>query len=179
MSAGTRPRVGVTMGDPAGIGPEIALKAAADPRVCEVCEPVLYGPRTAAERARFTPGVLAAEAGLAAYEAVEQAVADALAGRLDAMSTAPLNKEALSLAGFPLLSGFWSKDMILSTAYDGGHWVTFVVGVVTAALTAFYMFRLIYMTFYGESRVVPEATHHLHESPALMTTPLVILAALA
>ncbi len=100
MSAGTRPRVGVTMGDPAGIGPEIALKAAADPRVCEVCEPVLYGPQTAAERARFTPGVLAAEAGLAAYEAVEQAVADALAGRLDAISTAPLNKEALSLAGF-------------------------------------------------------------------------------
>ena len=100
MSDGTRPRVGVTMGDPAGIGPEIALKAAADPRVCEVCEPVLYGPRTAAERARFSPGVLAAEAGLAAYEAVEQAVADALAGRLDAISTAPLNKEALSLAGF-------------------------------------------------------------------------------
>ena len=100
MSARTRVRVGVTMGDPAGIGPEVALKAVADPRVTEVCEPVLYGARTAAERERFTPGVLSADAGRAAYEAVEQAVADAMAGRLDAITTGPIHKEALSLAGF-------------------------------------------------------------------------------
>ena len=100
MCARTRPRVGVTMGDPAGIGPEVALKAVADPRVTEVCEPVLYGVRTAAERARFAPGVLSADAGRAAYEAVERAVADVMAGRLDAIATGPIHKEALSLAGF-------------------------------------------------------------------------------
>jgi 4-hydroxythreonine-4-phosphate dehydrogenase len=100
MSVGTRLRVGVTMGDPAGIGPEIALKAAADPRVVEVCEPVLYGPRTEPERERFTPGLLSADAGRAAYAAIERAVGDAMDGRIDAIATAPINKEALSLAGF-------------------------------------------------------------------------------
>ena len=99
MSARTRVRVGVTMGDPAGIGPEIVLKAITDPRVREVCEPVLYGPRTAAERKRFTPGVLSADAGRAACEAIEQAVADAMAGQLDAIATGPIHKEALALAG--------------------------------------------------------------------------------
>ena len=96
-----RPRVGVTMGDPAGIGPEIALAAAADPRVTSVCEPVLYGPLTADERARFRPGELSAAAGRAALDAVERAAADALAGRLDAIATGPINKEALALAGSP------------------------------------------------------------------------------
>ena len=71
MSSRARVRVGVTMGDPAGIGPEIVLKAITDPRVREVCEPVPYGPRTAAERKRFTPGVLSADAGRAACEAIE------------------------------------------------------------------------------------------------------------
>ena len=99
MSARTRVRVGVTMGDPSGIGPEIVLKAITDPRVREVCEPVLYGPRTAAERKRFTPGVLSADAGRAACEAIEQAVADAMAGQLDAIATGPIHKEALALAG--------------------------------------------------------------------------------
>ena len=100
MSARARVRVGVTMGDPAGIGPEIVLKCVADSRVTEVCEPVLYGPRTAAERERFTPGALSAEAGRVACTAVEQAVADAMAGRIDAIATGPINKEALALAGF-------------------------------------------------------------------------------
>lgn len=94
-----RPRIGVTMGDPAGIGPEIALAAVADPRVTGVCEPVLYGPRTAAERARFRPGHLSAAAGRAALEAIERAAADAQAGRLDAIATGPVHKEALALAG--------------------------------------------------------------------------------
>jgi NADH-quinone oxidoreductase subunit L len=51
------------------------------------------------------------------------------------------------------------------------------VGLVTAAMTAFYMWRLMYMTFYGESRVAPEAAHHIHESPRSMTLPLTVLAA--
>ncbi len=89
------------MGDPAGIGPEIALAAVADRRVTSVCEPVLYGPLSAAERARFRPGELSAAAGRAALDAVERAAADALAGRLDAIATGPINKEALALAGSP------------------------------------------------------------------------------
>ena len=101
MSTSPRVRVGVTMGDPAGIGPEIALRAVVDPRVTEVCEPVLYGPLTAAARARFAAGVLSADAGRAAYDAVEAAVTDVLAGRLDAVTTGPIHKEALSLAGYP------------------------------------------------------------------------------
>jgi len=100
VSSRARVRVGVTMGDPAGIGPEIALRVVADPRVTEVCEPVLYGPLTGAECERFSPGVLSADAGRAAYDAVEEAVTDALAGRLDAVATGPINKEALSLAGY-------------------------------------------------------------------------------
>ncbi len=87
------------MGDPAGIGPEIALASVADPRVTDVCEPVLYGPLTAAARARFRPGELSAAAGRAALEAIERAAADALAGRLDAIATGPVHKEALALAG--------------------------------------------------------------------------------
>jgi 4-hydroxythreonine-4-phosphate dehydrogenase len=90
------PRVAITIGDPAGIGPEIAAKAAAHPRVREVCEPVLYG-------RIYTPGVeagrLSAEAGRAAYDAIVAAVADALAGRVDAIATAPIHKEAFALAG--------------------------------------------------------------------------------
>ena len=88
------------MGDPAGIGPEIALKGIVDSRVTDVCEPVLYGPRTAVEREGFAPGVLSAEAGRVACEAIERAVSDAMAGRLDAIATGPINKQALALAGF-------------------------------------------------------------------------------
>lgn len=101
MGAGGRVRVGVTMGDPAGIGPEIAVAAVADRRVTDACETVLYGPRTAADRARFTPGVVSADAGSAALEAVEQAVADAMTGRIDALATGPIHKEAIALAGSP------------------------------------------------------------------------------
>jgi 4-hydroxythreonine-4-phosphate dehydrogenase len=87
------------MGDPAGIGPEIALATAADKQVADACEVVLYGPQTASERANFTPGVLSADAGRVALAAIERAVADALAGRLDAIATGPINKQALKLAG--------------------------------------------------------------------------------
>jgi 4-hydroxythreonine-4-phosphate dehydrogenase len=93
-----KPRIGITVGDPAGIGPEIARKAEEDPRVREVCEPVLYGPPA---DARFEPGVLSAEAGRAAYEAICRAVADAVAGRLGGIATAPVNKLAFAKAGLP------------------------------------------------------------------------------
>jgi proton-translocating NADH-quinone oxidoreductase chain L len=117
---------------------------------------------------------------------------------------------ALALAGFPLLSGFWSKDEILDavlhaseghTAYAGIYLILLVVGLVTAALTAFYTFRAYFMTFWGELRVPPEAGQHghgdydahgdagaahhptgegqVHESPYVMTVPLMILAVFA
>src|SRR5919108_505838 len=78
------PRIAVTVGDPAGIGPEIAVKAAADPPVLDVCEPVLYGPHTQHELKAFAPGVLSANAGRAAYEAIVAAVRDARSAAVDA-----------------------------------------------------------------------------------------------
>jgi 4-hydroxythreonine-4-phosphate dehydrogenase len=93
-----KPRIGITVGDPAGIGPEIARKAADDPRVREACEPVLYGPPADAQ---FTPGHLSAEAGRAAYDAICAAVRDAQAGTIAAIATAPINKLAFSKAGLP------------------------------------------------------------------------------
>ena len=93
-----KPRIAITVGDPAGIGPEVAAKAAADERVRAVCEPVLYGPP--ADR-RFEPGVLSAEAGRAAYDAICAAVKDALAGSVGAIATAPINKLAFAQAGVP------------------------------------------------------------------------------
>ncbi len=93
-----KPRVAITEGDPAGIGPEIARRAADDPRVLAACEPILYG---AAAGKRFVPGVLSADAGRSAYEAIVNAAADAQRGVVSALATAPINKEALRLAGFP------------------------------------------------------------------------------
>jgi 4-hydroxythreonine-4-phosphate dehydrogenase len=92
----SRPRVAITVGDPAGIGPEIAASAAADPRVQHACEPILYQPP--AERA-FPPGVLSGDAGRAAYDLIVRAAADARSGAVDAVATAPINKEAFRLAG--------------------------------------------------------------------------------
>jgi 4-hydroxythreonine-4-phosphate dehydrogenase len=96
-----KPRIGITVGDPAGIGPEIARKAADDPRVRDVCDPVFYGPHTDTDVSRFPPGVLSADAGRAAYDAIVRAVADAASGAIDAIATAPINKEAFALAGLP------------------------------------------------------------------------------
>jgi 4-hydroxythreonine-4-phosphate dehydrogenase len=93
-----KPVVAITAGDPAGIGPEIAASAAADPRVREACRPVIYGPP---EGARFTPGELSADAGRAAYDAIRRAVADAQAGIVSAVATAPVNKLAFARAGLP------------------------------------------------------------------------------
>jgi 4-hydroxythreonine-4-phosphate dehydrogenase len=94
----TRPRIALTVGDPAGIGPEIAAKAAADPAVLECCEPLVYEP---VPPVAVTPGRLSADAGRAAYDVIVRAVEDALAGRVEAIATAPVNKEAFALAGLP------------------------------------------------------------------------------
>jgi NADH-quinone oxidoreductase subunit L len=85
----------------------------------------------------------------------------------------------LAIAAVPPFSGYFSKDLILEAAYDSGHSWLWFLGVITAGLTSFYMFRLIFMTFFGESRVDSDQEHHLHESPAVMTIPLIVLAILA
>ena len=86
---------------------------------------------------------------------------------------------AIAIAGIPPFAGFWSKDGILADAFKSGHYLLWFIGVVGAFMTAFYMFRLIYMTFYGTSRVDHEVLHHVHESPPIMTVPLIILAILS
>lgn len=79
---------------------------------------------------------------------------------------------SLALAGIPPLSGFWSKDEILLAAFSGGYWGLYLLGTLVAFMTAFYMFRLIFVAFFGSNKGGEEA----HESPAVMTVPLVILA---
>ena len=144
-----RPRVGITVGDPAGIGPEIALKAAAHAAVLDVCEPVLYGPTTPQELAGFELGRVSAHAGKTAYDAILRAVADAQAGRLDAVATAPINKESFAAAGVP-----WR-----------GH------TELLAHLTNTSRFA---MMFYAERLRVVLATVHipLSEVPRTLTTEL-------
>lgn len=83
---------------------------------------------------------------------------------------------ALAISGVPFLSGFFSKDAILTSAYAGGHYVLYGLGLAGAVLTAFYMFRLIYLTFYGASREARPAGHPVHESSRVMTLPLIVLA---
>jgi len=82
----------------------------------------------------------------------------------------------LALAGIPFTAGFFSKDLILWQAFSHGALGLWAVGVVTAGMTAFYMFRQLFMVFHGECRADAHAKAHLHESPAVMTLPLVILA---
>ncbi|MDE3248198.1 MAG: NADH-quinone oxidoreductase subunit L, partial [Bacteroidota bacterium] len=84
----------------------------------------------------------------------------------------------IAIAGIPPFSGFFSKDEILAAAAEKNI-VYWVIGVITAGMTAFYMFRLYATTFLGKFRGTHEQEHHLHESPAAMTIPLVVLAALA
>ena len=88
----------------------------------------------------------------------------------------------LAIAGMPPFSGFFSKDEILAAAFESngkGGVVLWGVGVLTAIMTAFYMFRLYAMTFLGKFRGTHEQEHHLHESPKAMTIPLIILAILS
>jgi 4-hydroxythreonine-4-phosphate dehydrogenase len=144
-----KPAIGITVGDPAGIGPEIAVKAAADARVIDACEPVVYGPHTGEALRAFAPGVLSGAAGRAAYDAILAATEDARAGRIEAIATAPINKEAFALAGLP-----WR-----------GHTDLF------ASLTGV---RRAVMMFYAQELRVVLATVHvpLREVPALVTREL-------
>ena len=84
----------------------------------------------------------------------------------------------LAIAGIPPLAGFFSKDEILGKTFEHspGLWL---IGFITAGLTAFYMFRLVFMTFFGRSREDHGVEHHIHESPKTMTVPLMILAVLS
>jgi 4-hydroxythreonine-4-phosphate dehydrogenase len=145
-----KPVIAITVGDPAGIGPEIAMQAAADARVLDVCTPILYGPHDAAALAAFPTGELSADAGRAAYEAVARAVEDARLGRVDAIATAPINKEAWALAGIP-----WR-----------GH---------TDLLAALTHTARGAMMFYAEELRVVLATVHvpLKQVPSLLTRELV------
>src|SRR6266849_1266575 len=83
---------------------------------------------------------------------------------------------ALAISGIPFFAGYFSKDLILESTYTSGHIWLWLLGLVTAGLTSFYMFRLIFVTFHGESRVASEKEHHIHESPPVMTIPLIVLA---
>jgi len=138
-----KPRIAITSGDPAGIGPEVASRAAADARVLEACEPVVYGPPNGAT---FAPGVLSAGAGRAAYDIIVRAVEDAQRGAVDAVATAPVNKEAFRLAGLP-----WS-----------GH--TDLLAHLTSS-------NHVAMMFYSEALRVVLATVHiaLAEVPRALT----------
>jgi NADH-quinone oxidoreductase subunit L len=87
----------------------------------------------------------------------------------------------LAIAGFPWLSGYVSKDLILEETFASPHGsgLLWLVGTIGAGLTAFYMFRLLFVTFWGTTRTSHEVAHHIHESPLSMICPLVILAVLS
>ena len=126
------------------------------------------------------------------------AVIHALAGEQDLRRMGGLRKElpvtywtfvigALAIAGVPFLSGFFSKDEILYRTFAGGHTALWVIGALTSLMTAFYMFRLVFLAFHGTMRVEApaEAPHrhdhhahhaHLHDAPPAMAIPLIVLA---
>ena len=86
---------------------------------------------------------------------------------------------SLAIAGVPFMSGFFSKDEILASVYDGGYMIHWILALITVVLTAFYMIRLYILTFEGKSRVSEALKKHIHESPYTMTIPLVVLAVLS
>ena len=90
----------------------------------------------------------------------------------------------IAIAGFPPLSGFFSKDEILASAWSTPYFpgvgkFIYLLGTLAAFCTSFYMYRLVYLTFYGKFRGTHDQEHHLHESPPTMTIPLIVLAALS
>jgi len=85
----------------------------------------------------------------------------------------------LAIAGIFPLAGFWSKDEIMAHAFTHRYYALYAMAVLGAFLTSFYMFRLTYLTFYGQSRVDHHVAEHIHESPPVMTGPLVVLAVLS
>jgi NADH-quinone oxidoreductase subunit L len=84
----------------------------------------------------------------------------------------------IAISGIPPLAGFVSKDAILAASFNARP-LLWGIGFVTAGMTAFYMFRLVFLTFFGESRVPHDVEHHIHESPRSMTLPLMLLALLS
>ena len=113
-------------------------------------------------------------------------VIHAMSGEQDMRNMGDLNKRipttfktmavaTLAIAGIPPLAGFFSKDEILWQAWRYSHYL-WLIGFATALMTAFYMARLIFLTFYGKPRMSHEVEHHVHESPRSMTGPLVVLA---
>jgi 4-hydroxythreonine-4-phosphate dehydrogenase len=143
LPALSKPRIAITAGDPAGIGPEVAARAAADARVLAVCDPIVYGPPPGGT---FVAGELSAAAGRAAYEIIVRAVADAQSGVVQAIATAPVNKEAFRLAGLE-----WSGHTDLLAHLTGSSHVA--------------------MMFYSEALRVVLATVHipLAEVPRALT----------
>jgi 4-hydroxythreonine-4-phosphate dehydrogenase len=141
------PRVAITSGDPAGIGPEIAIRAASDERVRAACEPLIYAPPP---HHVFEAGRLSADAGRAAFDVIVRAVEDARAARVDAIATAPINKEAFRLAGLP-----WNGHTDLLAHLTGAQQVA--------------------MMFFSEALRVVLATVHvpLADVPRLLTPQLV------
>lgn len=147
---GPRPRIAITVGDPAGIGPEIAIAAADSREVRAICEPVLYGPHSSAALDEFAAGQVSAASGQAAYDAILAAVADVQAGNAAALVTGPVHKEAFAACGLP-----WK-----------GH--TDLLGHLTGSAQ-------VAMMFYSEPLRVVLATVHvpLGEVPRLLTQALV------
>ncbi|HEX2928833.1 MAG TPA: NADH-quinone oxidoreductase subunit L, partial [Candidatus Binatia bacterium] len=82
----------------------------------------------------------------------------------------------LAITGIPFTAGFFSKDLILWQTFIHGATVLWAIGLITAGMTAFYMFRQLFMVFHGECRADDHTKAHLHESPAVMTMPLIVLA---
>ncbi|MGC8603585.1 MAG: NADH-quinone oxidoreductase subunit L [Desulfomonilaceae bacterium] len=116
-------------------------------------------------------------------------VMHAMSGELDMRKMGNLRKKlpythwtylfgTLAIAGIFPFAGFFSKDEILYYAFQK-NLIFWLIGAVAALMTSFYMFRSVFMTFYGKSRVEQDVAHHLHESPPLMTVPLMILAFLS
>jgi len=144
-----KPRIAITTGDPAGIGPEIARRAAEHPDVTAICEPVVYGASTEDELLVFDRGRVSAAAGRAAYNSILRAVSDTVDGRIHAVATAPISKQAFALAGLP-----WKGHTDLLAHLTGSP-----RGV---------------MMFYSDPLRVVLATVHipLAEVPGVLTQPL-------
>lgn len=117
-------------------------------------------------------------------------VMHALAGELDMRRMGALKPHmprtywtfliaTLAISGIFPFAGFFSKDEILWKALVDGGWGFWLIGAIAAFMTATYMFRAVFLTFHGKSRVAPEVAHHVHESPGIMTWPLIILAILS
>jgi NADH-quinone oxidoreductase subunit L len=119
-------------------------------------------------------------------------VMHALSGELDMRKMGALRKKipytfwtffiaCFAIAGIFPFAGFFSKDEILWQAFSSshGHVLLWLVAAIAAGMTAFYMFRALFMTFFGQSRVDEHVAHHIHESPKIMTIPLMVLALLS